>query len=355
MKEFEFKLEGHIEIENKTIKINANSDTNENSLKVDNHFELMQYMMKECIFEDREVNIPLKIEKFNGIQNDNNRLIGKVRLKQLKDKISKIIGVIIHIIDLRQNMSYVLRCLTTIQPTYLKFNHTHTMRELNSNPKATQLSQLTTSLESLNEIIKINHLNIMYVDMKDDMYFENQSKGLIAMIKSFWNQPHKHHLLNRSDILNEIYEFENHPYQSYRAYEFIDIKRSNEHRILLDFEHMGRVSKCITTEKEADILNTKHQSKVDPKELAMVNHVSSKIMTYDEIETVSAMIKEYHKTLNSLRYQKEIEKYDDLYASHSEKGRTKFQDSLSEVEKELEKCEHELQNILKRKNNIKEY
>ena len=87
----------------------------------------------------------------------------------------------------------------------------------------------------------------------------------------------------------------------------------------------------------------------------MVNHVSSKRITYDEIETVSAMVKEYHKTLNSLKYQKEIKKYDDLYASHSEKGRTKFQDSLSEVEKELEKYEHELQNILKRKNNIKEH
>lgn len=156
-------------------------------------------------------------------------------------------------------------------------------------------------------------------------------------------------LIPTTSELNEIYEFENHPYQSFHAYEFIDIKRSNEHQIVLDFRRMGQIIKSISTKEEATILKYKN-SNVDPRTLAMVNHVSSEKMTFEDIEKVENLIKNYHETENSLKYQKEVKKYDKLYASHSSKeSQTKFQESLNEVEDELREYEKELQTILKGK------
>lgn len=156
-------------------------------------------------------------------------------------------------------------------------------------------------------------------------------------------------LIPTTSEFNEIYEFENYPYQSFRAYEFIDIKRSNEHQIALDFRHMGQIVKSISTKEEATILKYEN-SNVDPRKLAMVNHVSSEKMTFEEIEKVEALIKNYHETANSLKYQKEVKKYDELYTSHaSKKGQTQFQASLNEVEDELRKHDQELQTILQGK------
>ena len=73
-------------------------------------------------------------------------------------------------------------------------------------------------------------------------------------------------------------------------------------------------------------------------------------MTFEEIEKVEALIKNYHETVNSLKYQKEVKKYDKLYTSHaSKKGQTQFQASLDEVEDELRKHDQELQTILQGK------
>lgn len=156
-------------------------------------------------------------------------------------------------------------------------------------------------------------------------------------------------LIPTTSELNEIYEFENYPYQSFRAYEFIDIKRSNEHQIVLDFRHMGGLIKTISNQQESLILDNQH-SNIDPRKLAMVNHVSSEKMTFEEIEKVEALIKNYHETVNSLKYQKEVKKYDKLYTSHaSKKGQTQFQASLDEVEDELRKHDQELQTILQGK------
>lgn len=156
-------------------------------------------------------------------------------------------------------------------------------------------------------------------------------------------------LIPTTSELNEIYEFENYPYQSFRAYEFIDIKRSNEHQIVLDFRHMGGLIKTISNQQESLILDNQH-SNIDPRKLAMVNHVSSEKMTFEEIEKVEALIKKYHETVNSLKYQKEVKKYDELYTSHaSKKGQTQFQASLNEVEDELRKHDQELQTILQGK------
>ena len=156
-------------------------------------------------------------------------------------------------------------------------------------------------------------------------------------------------LIPTTSELNEIYEFENHPYQSFRAYEFINIKHSNEHQIVLDFRYMGGVIKTISTQQESLILGNQH-SNIDPRKLAMINHVSSEKMTFEEIEKVEALIKNYHETVNSLKYQKEVKKYDKLYASHSSKeGQTKFQESLNKVEDELRKHDQELQMILQGK------
>lgn len=156
-------------------------------------------------------------------------------------------------------------------------------------------------------------------------------------------------LIPTTSELNEIYEFENYPYQSFRAYEFIDIKRSNEHQIVLDFRHMGGLIKTISNQQESLILDNQH-SNIDPRKLAMVNHVSSEKMTFEEIEKVEALIKKYHETVNSLKYQKEVKKYDELYTYHdSKKGQTQFQASLNEVEDELRKHDQELQMILQGK------
>jgi len=175
----------------------------------------------------------------------------------------------------------------------------------------------------------------------------------ISRIPQFINDAFKPNLDKRliptTSEFNEIYEFENYPYQSFRAYEFIDIKRSNEHQIVLDFRHMGGLIKTISNQQESLILDNQH-SNIDPRKLAMVNHVSSKKMTFEEIEKVEALIKNYHETVNSLKYQKEVKKYDKLYTSHaSKKGQTQFQASLDEVEDELRKHDQELQTILQGK------
>lgn len=175
----------------------------------------------------------------------------------------------------------------------------------------------------------------------------------ISRIPQFINDAFKPNLDKRliptTSEFNEIYEFENYPYQSFRAYEFIDIKRSNEHQIVLDFRHMGGLIKTISNQQESLILDNQH-SNIDPRKLAMVNHVSSEKMTFEEIEKVEALIKNYHETVNSLKYQKEVKKYDELYTSHaSKKGQTQFQASLNEVEDELRKHDQELQMILQGK------
>lgn len=427
-----------------SLKSSYNNDTF--SLQVDNYGIFQRFIEQICI-DERDVEIPLNINQFNGTNNEKNRFIGKIefRFSSCNEDIRTVLlnytDVAIHVIDLKTNQMHIIGGIAGFY--HLLYDTKNNMMEkVDIESNSSMIVQGTASTGLINEILQLNHINMKYVDMKKDIKpkTENQKPMLISQV--IWEQfkfislgylkpllgmlilfsigilvmtasvsvtktivldwmnlanviekylgfPEQasqntcggiiifisiiltSHILRVSRIpqsindafkpnldrrlipttskFNEIYEFENHPYQSFRAYEFIDIKRSNEHQIVLDFRHMGQIVKSISTKEEATILKYE-SSNVDPRKLAMVNHVSSEKMTFEEIEKVEALIKNYHETSNSLKYQKEVKKYDKLYTSHSsEKNQTKFQESLNEVEDELREYEEELQTILKGK------
>lgn len=446
MKKSEFDVSGVFDADGGdrfSLKSSYNNDTF--SLQVDNYGIFQRFIEQNCI-DERDVEIPLNINQFNGTNNENNRFIGKIEFRfsscnqDIRTVLLNYTDVAIHVIDLKTKQIYTTGGLTSICALWHPAER-DMMHPLNIESNSSVFSQRNAPTELINEILQLNHINMKYVDMKKDIKSERENQKPMLISQAIWEQ-FKFILLgyvesfvgifilsniaflvmvmtvgmanivisdwmNLSDILktylgfpeqtsqfvcggiiafisiilashilrdsripqfindvfkpdldrrlipttsefNEIYEFENHPYQSFRAYEFIDIKRSNEYQIVLDFRHMGQIVKVISTKEEATILKYEN-SNVDPRKLAMVNHVSSNMITYDEIDKIEALIKNYHDTSNKLRYQKEVEKYDKLYTSHSEKGQTKFQESLNEVEDELRKYERELQSILNRK------
>lgn len=447
MKKSEFDVSGVFDADGgERVKLNATYDDDIMSLQVDSYGDFKQFVDENCVFEEPSVEIPLSISQVNGVDNEDNRFIGKLELKfssfnkEILTPLSYYTDVVIHIVDLKTNQMHIIGGIAEFY--HLLYDTKNNMMEkIDIESNSSMIVQRTASTELINEILQLNHMNMKYVDMKKDIKPERENQKPMLISQAIWEQ-FKFILLgyvesflgifilsniaflvmgmtvgmanivisdwmNLSDILktylgfpeqtsqivcggiiafisiilashilrvsripqsindafkpdldrrlipttskfNEIYEFENHPYQSFRAYEFVDIKRSNEHQIVLDFRHMGQIVKSISTKEEATILKYEN-SNVDPRKLAMVNHVSSDMITYDEIDKIKALIKNYHDTFNKLRYQKEVEKYDKLYTSYSEKGQTKFQDSLNEVEDELKKYERELQNILNRK------
>lgn len=449
MKKSEFDVSGVFDADGgKRVKINAIYDDDVMSLHVGSYRDFKWFAHEKCVSKERDVEIPLSISRFNGMDNEDNRFIGKLELRfssrnnDILTPLSYYIDVIIHVMDLKTKQTHIIGGLATIYR--LLHNAKYNMMEkVDIEQSSSVIVQRTVSTESINQILTLNGISMKYVDTNDagneKFDIRNYTKPMtishaickqfkllvkgnmssvigifyllsvaffaviasMTIIKVVFNWidlanimeqylgfPEKvshitcyginvyisiiivSHVLrgspiikiinetfapyweeqisNANEVLNEIYEFENYPYQSYRAYEFIDIKRSNEHQIVLDFKHMGQVFETISAREEAIILDYQHLN-VDPRKLAMINHVSSDRITSDKIGKIEALIKNYHNTSNKLRYQKEVEKYDKLYTSHSEKGQTKFQDSLSEVENELKKYERELQNILNRK------
>ena len=447
MKKSEFDVSGVFDADGgERVKINATYDDDVMSLQVDSYGDFKRFVDENCVFEEHSVELPLSISQVNGVDNEDNRFIGKLELKfsswnkEILTPLSYYTDVAIHIVDLKTNQMHIIGGIAGFY--HLLYDTKNNMMEkVDIESNSSVFSQRTAYTEVINEILQLNHMNMKYFDMKKDIKLETENQKPMLISQAIWEQ-FKFILLgyvksflgifilsniaflamgmtvgmvnivisdwmNLSDILktylgfpeqtsqivcdgivifisiiltshllrdsripryindafkpdldrrmipttsefNTIYEFENYPYQSYRAYEFIDIKRSNEHQIVLDFKHMGQVFKTISTQEEAIILDYQHLN-VDPRKLAMINHVTSDRITSDKIGKIEALIKNYHNTSNKLRYQKEVEKYDKLYTSHSEKGQTKFQDSLSEVENELKKYERELQNILNRK------
>ena len=446
MKKSKFDVSGVFDADGgERVKLNATYDDDVMSLQVDSYGDFTQFVDENCVSEEPSVEIPLSVSQVNGVDNEDNRFIGKLELKfsslneEILTPLSYYTDVFIHIVDLKTNQMHIIGGIADFYLLYDTKNNMMEKVDIESN--SSMIVQRTASTELINEILQLNHINMKYVDMKKYIKPETENQKPMLISQAIWEQ-FKFILLgyvesflgifilsniaflvmgmtvgmanivisdwmNLSDILktylgfpeqtsqivcdgivifisiiltshllralripryindafkpdldrrmipttsefNTIYEFENYPYQSYRAYEFIDIKRSNEHQIVLDFKHMGQVFKTISTQEEAIILDYQHLN-VDPRKLAMINHVTSDRITSDKIGKIEALIKNYHNTSNKLRYQKEVEKYDKLYTSHSEKGQTKFQDSLSEVENELKKYERELQNILNRK------
>ena len=448
MKKSEFDVSGVFDAgKGERVKLNATYDNDTMSLQVNSYGDFKQFVDENCVFEETSVEIPLSINQVNGVDNEDNRFIGKLELKfsslneEILTPLSYYTDVVIHIVDLKTNQMHIIGGIAGFY--YLLYDTKNNMMEkVDIESNSSMIVQGTASTELINEILQLNHMNMKYVDMKKDIKPETENQKPMLISQVIWEQfkfislgylkpllgmlilfsigilvmdmsvyvtkkivsdwmnlanviekylgfPEQtsqivcggiiafisiilaSHLLRNSRIpryindafkpnldrrlipttseFNEIYEFENYPYQSFRAYEFIDIKRSNEHQIVLDFRHMGQIVKSISTKEEATILKYE-SSNVDPRKLAMVNHVSSEKMTFEEIEKVEALIKNYHETSNSLKYQKEVKKYDKLYTSHSsEKNQTKFQESLNEVEDELREYEEELQTILKGK------
>lgn len=448
MKKSEFDVSGVFDAgKGERVKLNATYYNDTMSLQVNSYGDFKQFVDENCVFEETSVEIPLSINQVNGVDNEDNRFIGKLELKfsslneEILTPLSYYTDVVIHIVDLKTNQMHIIGGIAGFY--YLLYDTKNNMMEkVDIESNSSMIVQGTASTELINEILQLNHMNMKYVDMKKDIKPETENQKPMLISQVIWEQfkfislgylkpllgmlilfsigilvmtasvsvtktivldwmnlanviekylgfPEQasqntcggiiifisiiltSHILRVSRIpqsindafkpnldrrlipttseFNEIYEFENHPYQSFRAYEFIDIKRSNEHQIALDFRHMGQIVKSISTKEEATILKYEN-SNVDPRKLAMVNHVSSEKMTFEEIEKVEALIKNYHETSNSLKYQKEVKKYDKLYTSHSsEKNQTKFQESLNEVEDELREYEEELQTILKGK------
>ena len=446
MKKSKFDVSGVFDADGgERVKLNATYDDDIMSLQVDSYGDFTQFVDENCVSEEPSVEIPLSVSQVNGVDNEDNRFIGKLELKfsslneEILTPLSYYTDVFIHIVDLKTNQMHIIGGIADFYLLYDTKNNMMEKVDIESN--SSMIVQRTASTELINEILQLNHINMKYVDMKKYIKPETENQKPMLISQAIWEQ-FKFILLgyvesflgifilsniaflvmgmtvgmanivisdwmNLSDILktylgfpeqtsqivcdgivifisiiltshllralripryindafkpdldrrmipttsefNTIYEFENYPYQSYRAYEFIDIKRSNEHQIVLDFRNMGQIVKSISTKEETTILKYEN-SNVDPRKLAMINHVTSDRITSDKIGKIEALIKNYHNTSNKLRYQKEVEKYDKLYTSHSEKGQTKFQDSLSEVENELKKYERELQNILNRK------
>lgn len=448
MKKSEFDVSGVFDAgKGERVKLNATYDNDTMSLQVNSYGDFKQFVDENCVFEETSVEIPLSISQVNGVDNEDNRFIGKLELKfsslnkEILTSLSYYTDVVIHIVNLKTNQMHIIGGIAGFYHL-LYDTKNNMMKKVDIESNSSMIVQGTASTGLINEILQLNHINMKYVDMKKNIKpkTENQKPMLISQV--IWEQfkfislgylkpllgmlilfsigilvmtasvsvtktivldwmnlanviekylgfPEQasqntcggiiifisiiltSHILRVSRIpqsindafkpnldrrlipttseFNEIYEFENHPYQSFRAYEFIDIKRSNEHQIVLDFRHMGQIVKSISTKEEATILKYEN-SNIDPRKLAMVNHVSSEKMTFEEIEKVEALIKNYHETANSLKYQKEVKKYDKLYTSHSsEKSQTKFQESLNEVEDELREYEEELQTILKGK------
>lgn len=447
MKKFEFNMKGSFVFGGgERINLNATYNNDIYLLQVTNYRIFKRFVEKNYI-EERDVELPLNINYFNGTDNEDNRFIGMIKFRvssHNKDNQSILLNytdVAIHVVDLKTKQTYATGGLVKTYDVWYDIE-ADIMHPLDVESNSSTFSQITASTELINDMLKINHMNMKYVDMKKDIKPETENQKPMLISQAIWEQfkfislgyleplfgmfillnigilvmtvnvgvtktivsdwmnlanviekylgfPEQvsqstcggiiifisiiltSHILRISRIpqsindafkpnldrrlipttseFNEIYEFENYPYQSFRAYEFIDIKRSNEHQIALDFRHMGQIVKSISTKEEATILKYEN-SNVDPRKLAMVNHVSSEKMTFEEIEKVEALIKNYHETANSLKYQKEVKKYDELYTSHaSKKGQTQFQASLNEVEDELRKHDQELQTILQGK------
>lgn len=353
MKKSEFDVSGVFDAgKGERVKLSATYDNDTMSLQVNSYGDFKQFVDENCVFEETSVEIPLSISQVNGVDNEDNRFIGKLELKfsslnkEILTPLSYYTDVVIHIVNLKTNQMHIIGGIAGFYHL-LYDTKNNMMKKVDIESNSSMIVQGTASTGLINEILQLNHINMKYVDMKKDIKpkTENQKPMLISQV--IWEQfkfislgylkpllgmlilfsigilvmtasvsvtktivldwmnlanviekylgfPEQasqntcggiiifisiiltSHILRVSRIpqsindafkpnldrrlipttseFNEIYEFENHPYQSFRAYEFIDIKRSNEHQIALDFRHMGQIVKSISTKEEATIL-----------------------------------------------------------------------------------------------------
>lgn len=148
--------------------------------------------------------------------------------------------------------------------------------------------------------------------------------------------------------INDIVEFKNKPFETHRMYEYIDMKRSNDRYYFLDFSNMGEIADVIPFRDE--YLYRRNDGKMTPKQIAMINHVSTDALTIKERTNISQLIRQYHKTKQAVEHQRELNKYDKLYASHSTHANDSvLMHSLDDMSEELNEYQQELQTLLNSK------
>lgn len=146
---------------------------------------------------------------------------------------------------------------------------------------------------------------------------------------------------NAINYLNDIVEFENEPYVAHRMYEFIDLEKSTENELTLDYTKLGHITEKIKYEHT-------HDEDLSPKQQVMVNRVISDEVTDEDIQKFQSVIKEYHDTKSEISYQREFYKYDKLFAekqhtsdSHIVEEFDKINEKLNEYYQEMEELKQE--------------
>lgn len=193
MKKFEFNMKGSFVFGGgERINLNATYNNDIYLLQVTNYRIFKRFVEKNYI-EERDVELPLNINYFNGTDNEDNRFIGMIKFRvssHNKDNQSILLNytdVAIHVVDLKTKQTYATGGLVKTYDVWYDIE-ADIMHSLDVESNSSTFSQITASTELINDMLKINHMNMKYVDMKKDIKPETENQKPMLISQAIWEQ-----------------------------------------------------------------------------------------------------------------------------------------------------------------------
>lgn len=191
MKKSKFDVSGVFDADGgERVKLNATYDDDIMSLQVDSYGDFTQFVDENCVSEEPSVEIPLSVSQVNGVDNEDNRFIGKLELKfsslneEILTPLSYYTDVFIHIVDLKTNQMHIIGGIADFYLLYDTKNNMMEKVDIESN--SSMIVQRTASTELINEILQLNHINMKYVDMKKYIKPETENQKPMLISQAIW-------------------------------------------------------------------------------------------------------------------------------------------------------------------------
>lgn len=138
--------------------------------------------------------------------------------------------------------------------------------------------------------------------------------------------------------LNDIVEFENDPNVAHRLYECIDLEQSYDNTLMIDHTQYGQIVDQVPRSGE-----------LSPKHLAMKNHVLSEEINESDVDDFMDIITNYHEAKANLEYQREYDKYDEVFSKASHHQTSPLDQSLHDISDTLKCYNDEIEQLMQDK------
>lgn len=193
-------------------------------------------------------------------------------------------------------------------------------------------------------IVFVIGLGLMYIlyekvltDMTIEIYQESSHK-MANYFSEFLNDDdwiYSPKTRNAMHTLNAIVELENDPNVAHHIHEFIDVSKSTERHLFIDFGAYGSIIERVNIDVE--------DSDLTAKQFAMRNHVVTEPMSHEELLNIQSLVKQYQDTISNIEYQRDYERYDEAFKNKTMSRKTQLEKSLDTLNQDLKRHDEELE------------